>query len=253
MYRRHDLDLLRELAVSQAQSRDQSTLLGVLWSFLHPVLLLAVLYVFFSSAFATDVEHYGLYLLIGLVHYTHFANTTGAALRTLGQMRELTAETVFPKELLVLSYVAAGSVEFVASVAVYLTIAAATGVAASWSWGWALAVVALQVVLVAWTSLTLAALYPFLADIDHLFQIFLRMLFFATPVFYEPSFVTSAVAKAVILLNPLAWLVEFARAAILEGRVEWLPGAGFLALNAVLVVAALRLFRALEPRFAEYV
>src|SRR5690606_3511388 len=136
-----------------AQSRDQSTLLGALWSVLHPALLLAVLYAFFSNAFATDVEHYGVYLLIGLGHYTHFANTTGAALRTRRQMLELPSETVFPKELLVLRYVAAGSVEFLASLAVFLAIAAATGVAGSWSWGWALGVVRLQIVLVAWTSL----------------------------------------------------------------------------------------------------
>ena len=253
MYRRRHLDLLRELAVAQARNRDQSTLLGILWSFLHPLLLLVVLYSFFSNLFATEIENYGVYLLIGLVHYTHFANTTGAALRTLGQMRELTAETVFPKELLVLSHIAASSVEFLVSTGVYLGIAALAGVPISATWLWVGVTLVLQLVLSTWVGLILAGLYPFLADIDHLYQIFLRMLFFATPVFYEASSLSGEVAQTVIRANPLAWLAAFSRGAVMTGRIDYGSALVFLLINAVLVGVALKFFRALEPRFAEHV
>ena len=253
MYTQSQRDLLRELVVSQIQDRDQSTVLGFLWSFLHPLLLLLILYVFFSVQFEGEVEHYGVYMLIGLVHYTHFANTTGAALRSLRQMRSLTVETVFPKELLVFGSLLAGSLDYLLSIATCLVIAAAVGVSVQWVWLWCLPIVVLQLLLSSWVGLLLSAVYPFLGDIDHLYQIFLRILFFATPIFYTSSFLSSDAARAVIALNPLARVIQISRDVLLEGRIDLGVAILFLTANGILAVAALRIFRMLEPRFAENV
>ncbi len=45
---------------------------GFLWSFLNPLLLLLILFIFFRSRLGAGVEHYGVYLLLGLVQHTFF-------------------------------------------------------------------------------------------------------------------------------------------------------------------------------------
>ena len=240
--------------MAQYKLKDQSTVFGFLWSFLHPLALLLVLFIFFNGGFGGAIENYPIYMLLGLVHYTHFANTTGAALRTLRDMRELTAEAVFPKELLVLSNVVSGSIEFVISMGICLALAAAVGIAPTFAWLWVVPGMALQFVLATWVGLALASLYPFAGDIDHIYQIVLRMLFFGTPIFYDVEFLSdSPVAQAALSINPLAQMIEISRGAVLRGELR--PGVlvAFLAVNLAGAAAAFWLFKRLEPRFAENV
>jgi len=254
MYNRRRLNLLRELVISQHKLKDQSTVLGLVWSFLHPLLYLLVLFIFFHTRMGGEIEHYAIYLLIGLIHYTHLSNTTGSALKILRSRRELTAEALFPKELLVFSTVIGISLEFVVSMAICLGFAVAAGVSPSWAWLWTPVVMALQLVLVTWIGLVLAALYAFAWDVDHIYQVLLRILFFATPIFYDVSFLGDGLARQVVLLNPLVHLLDLARGVILGGTAPPLwTLSGFLAANLVLAVIALRFFRRLEPRFAENV
>ncbi len=112
------LDLIRELAAAQVKQRDQSTLLGFGWSFLHPLLLLALLYTFFHARLGQEIAFYPIFLLVGLVHYTHFSNATTSAGNSLVALTHLTRDTVFPKMLLVVAAVIASSVEFVVSMSI---------------------------------------------------------------------------------------------------------------------------------------
>src|ERR1700720_828596 len=104
------LNLLREIVVTQFKLKDQSTFFGFMWSFLNPLVMLLVLLIFFRLRIGDQVEHYGIYLLIGIIHYTHFANTTNASMNILSRMRQLTCNAVFPKELLVVGSVISNTI-----------------------------------------------------------------------------------------------------------------------------------------------
>ena len=125
--------LLREIAISQYKLKDQSTFLGLVWSLLHPLLMLGVLFVFFNLHMGRNVEHYPLYLLVGLIHYTHFSTSTNTGMTALVSMRGLTRDTVFPKEVLVVASVAVTSIEFIISLGICVMIALFTNVRLSWA------------------------------------------------------------------------------------------------------------------------
>ena len=249
-----DYNLLRELTISQYRLKDQSTFFGVLWSFLNPLFMVGVLFVFFNQRFGSQIEHYGAYLLLGMVQYTYFANVTSIAMRVMLAMKQLTKETVFPKELIVISAVLAGTVDFALAMAMWFVVALATGVAPAWSQLLLPAVVAAQVLLVAWVSLLVAGIFPFARDIEHLYQVFLRALLFLTPIFYLPSLVGDGIARYILLINPLAHLIDASRRLLIDGDAGAIAAiALFAAANAVLVLASWRVFKRLEPRLAEYV
>jgi len=253
MDRRAQLNLLWELTIAHHKLRDQSSFFGFLWSFLHPLVMLGVFYIFFRYMAGSQVRHYPVYLLVGLVHYTHFSNSTKAALRSLRSMRQLTVDTVFPKELIVISWVVSSSIDFVISLGICLALALASGVSITLAWLWIPVLFLVQLLFTIWMGLLLSCLYLFAWDLDHIYEIGLRLLFFTTPIFYTRTVLGSGLAQTIVGLNPLARIIDAARGAIIDGQGVSLPlFALALVVNGVAMFAAYRLFKKLEPRFAEY-
>jgi ABC-type polysaccharide/polyol phosphate export permease len=245
------LGLVRELAVSQTKIRDQHTALGFLWSFLHPLLLLACLYLVFSGRLGTSIPNYTLFTLLGIVHYTHFSKSTAAGMRALHRMRGMAANAIFPKEVIVIASVLSDAPEFAISVAVATGIALVTGVPASGALLALPLVVLLQLTTVLWIALTMSMVRGFVHDIDHIYEVGMRILFFATPIFYDLAFL-GPLGRRLMTFNPLAHLIGFTRTIVLEGS---LPDPryvlAFLAVNLLLAWAALALFRRAEPALLE--
>ncbi len=246
-------NLLREVAYSQYAVRDQNSMLGLLWSFLNPLLTVAVLFAYFRMNAGRGVEHYAVFLLLGMVHYTHFANSTSAAMNVLTSMAHLTRHTILPKEVLVIGSVLATSVEFLISIPLCLALAYVTGVRMSWAVLALPLVILLQLLFVMWVSFLLSVARVFVKDLSHVYQVLLRLLFFGTPIFYASGFLRNPVAQQLVRFNPLATLIELSRGSVIHGHA--LPAGSFLLLAAIHCVAlwgAFLWFKRCEPSFAEY-
>ncbi len=248
------LSLLKEITFTQFKLKDQSTFFGFIWSFLHPLILLIVLVFFFRFRMGREIDHYPVFVLIGVIQYTHFSNCTSSSMTILRSMKSLTCNAVFPKEVLVMGAVLANSVEFILSMLICITIAAFLGVSISWAVSLLPVVFLLQLMMVLWISFILSCLYVFVKDIGHIYQVFLRVLFFSTPIFYNISFLESDLARKLISLNPLAHLMGFSRTLIIGGNCFSLrPVFLFFLLNMILLYASMITFRRFEPRLAEHV
>lgn len=248
--RRH-IALARQVASIHHGLLDQSTSLGYLWSFLHPLVTLLVLYAFFRHRIGDNIEHYAIYLLIGLVQFTHFSKSTAGAMRVLYRMRGLATNVIFPKDVLVYSSLMSDTPEFVISMVVTILIAVVTGVPASVALLGIPLVIVMQLLLVLWMSLFLSVVYVFLRDLDHIYEVAMRLLFFATPIIYSLDILPPG-TRRVALLNPLAHLIGFSRSMILDGR---LPPASallwFAGINLALAYAAVGTFRRAESALVE--
>jgi ABC-type polysaccharide/polyol phosphate export permease len=245
------LALMGQVARIQHSLLDQTTVLGYLWILLHPLVLLLVLYLFFSRRVGEGIPHYAIYLLIGLVHFTHFSKSTASAMRVLYRMRTLATNVIFPKDVLVYSSLLSDAPEFILSMVVTAVIAVFSGVPLSWALLGLPIVIVLQLLLVLWVSLLLAVSYVFVHDLDNVYEVALRLLFFVTPIIYGLS-ILSPTAQRLALLNPLTHVIGYTRMLILEGRVPPIEAlAGFLLLNLVMVYAALVIFRRAEPAVIE--
>lgn len=251
--RRRHLALIQQIATLQHRLLDQSTSLGYLWSLLHPLLLLVVLYAIFSMRVGQGVQHYAVFLLIGLVQFTHFSKSIASAMRVLYRMRSIVTNVIFPKDLLVYSSLLADAPEFVISMLATVVIAMLTGVPITWALLALPLVIVLQMLLVLAISLFLSMLYVFVRDLDHIYEVAMRLLFFATPMIYSLDFLSPR-ARRFAMLNPLTHLIGYSRSIILEGR---LPDATqfllFLALTLALVYVAVLIFRRAEPALLERV
>jgi ABC-type polysaccharide/polyol phosphate export permease len=248
------LNLLREMTLAQFKVKDQSSFFGFLWSFLNPLLLLTLLFVLFNSRLGEDIEHYGVFLLIGIVYYTYFSNATTAAMQILLARVTLTRHTVFPKDVLVISAVATNTIEFLISMLICVMLALWSGVGLSSALLALPCVVALQVLLVLWVAFLLSSFYVYVRDLAHVYNLFLRILFFITPIFYSISFVGDGLPQYIVLANPLTHSITLARTLIIEGELFNLRFFLLnLAANMLLVYVSYQIFKKLEPAFSENV
>lgn len=249
--RRRHLSLARQIASIHHGLLDQSTSLGYAWSFLHPLVTLLVLYALFRNRVGESIDHYAIYLLIGLVQFTYFSKSTANAMRVLYRMRGLATKVIFPKDVLIYSSLMSDAPEFVISMGVTVLIAAATGVPVSVALAGIPLVIAMQMLLVLWMSVFLSIGYVFVRDLDHIYEVFVRLLFFATPIIYGIDILSARVAQ-LAMLNPLAHLIGFARTMILDGAMPppW-HLAAFAAVNVALCYGAIATFRRVEPALIE--
>ena len=246
------INLVKEFAFVQFRLRDQQTVLGLVWSFLYPLLMMILLFIMFDLRFASDIDHFAVYLIIGLVHLTHFSNATSSSLHALPNSSPLVKNSTFPAEVLVISMVFANTIEFVISLLICLGIAYFVGVEINAVVLWLPLVILMQTLLVMWVSLLLSSMCAFIADIGHIYELFLRMLIFITPVFYSLSFLGDGLARKLALLNPLTHLMIYSRTLIIDGNPISMQAAAFFLLgNGLMIVGTLALFRKLEPKIAE--
>jgi lipopolysaccharide transport system permease protein len=247
-------NLVREVAYSQYAVRDQNSILGLLWSFLNPLLTMAVLFAYFRVSAGRDVKHYAVFLLLGMVHYTHFSNSTTSAMNVLVVTAHLTRNAILPKEVLVIGSVMATSVEFIVSMVVCVAVACFAGVPVSWGMLGLPLIVILQILFVMWVSFLLSATRVFVKDLAHVYQVLLRLLFFATPIFYVTQFLQSQFAQQLVRFNPLASLIALSRGSVIDGHM--FPVKMFLTLvliHGLALWGAFRWFKRCESSFAEYV
>jgi ABC-type polysaccharide/polyol phosphate export permease len=216
--------------------------------------MLLVLFAVFHKKIGNTIPNYAVYLLIGIIQYTHFSISTSVSMRALHAMRNLTRDAIFPNELLVFGSIVATSIEFVISMCICIVIVAATGIHIGWEVLMLPGVILLQLIFVTWVSLSVSTLFVFIKDTDHIYQLFLRMLFFITPIFYDLSILGGGKAKYLALLNPLTHLVNFSRKILIHGS-SFSFGLffAFFAGHLVLLILALKVFRKYEPAFAENV
>ncbi len=247
------LNLLRELTVTHVKTKDSNSILGISWSFLNPLIFLLVIFVMFSMHFRGSTEHYGIYVLIGFVQYTFLSNCTIASMTILKSMGQLTSQTLFPKELLVFSVVLSQTYEFIIALAITILLAYVTGISFSWAIIMLPLIIILQIVFVLWISLILSWIYLLIRDIQHIYQVFLRLLMFICPIFYPLSFIEGNYwAELIVKINPLTHLINYTRTIVIKGEVFSMESFLWLMfINIILLYLSLVLFKSVEPRFGE--
>jgi len=246
-------NLTKQFTLLRFKIKDQSTLLGLLWSFINPIVMLAVLFFMFNKKFGGGIRYYPAYLLVGIIQYNFFVRATASATTILFQQRDLTKNVVFPKETLVIGTIASDMVQFIFEMAVCMAFAIFLGAPLTKALLFIPAVILLELLITLWIGILLSCFHVFVKDIDNLWHLFSRVLFFITPVFFTTDVATSPVLKAVVFLNPLTALISYSRSAIIKGAI---PPAGnifmFILLNILLLYIAYKVFKRLEKNFAEY-
>lgn len=207
--------LLRELVVTDFKLRYQGSALGYLWSLLKPLFLFAILYVVFGKflRIGAGVEHFPIYLLLGIVLWGFFAEATGQGLSSIVSRGDLIRKINFPKYIIVIS----GTISALINLCLNLVVVFFFMIINQVEWHpmmllFPLLLVELYVLALAMAFFLSAAFVKY-RDITYIWEVLMQAAFYATPVLYPVSLVLaqSELAAKLLLLNPVAQIIQDAR------------------------------------------
>lgn len=251
--------LVRQFVRREVQARYRGSVLGLLWTFLHPLLLLAIYTFVFGLVFrvrwpqfATGrLSDFALVLFCGLLVLNLFAECLTRAPGLVLSQPGFVKKVVFPLE--VLPVVALGSALFNAVVGLLVLLLSNLGLNGRLPWTVLLVPLVLLPVILLTLGLTwtLASLGVFLRDLPHIVGLMLQVLTFLTPIFY-PVEALPEWARPVILANPLTPAVDDLRRVALWGRLpDWPRLAVSLAAGAAMAAAGYAWFARTRRAFAD--
>lgn len=217
--------LLWQFTVRQVELRHKGTHLGLVWSFLGPLLMVSLYVLVFGFIFrgrfqATGTEsriQYALVLFLGLALYHFIAEVVTLAPTVIVANPNFVKKVVFPLEILPAANVGAAAFHFCVTVGLIVLGAVLGGVPLHWGALW-LPVIFLPLLLAGLgLGLGLSALGVFWRDIGQITQFLSLILLFASAVFYPVAQIPSPV-WAVLKFNPLLHAIDQARQIALWGQ-----------------------------------
>ena len=213
------VSLLRLFVGNDFRARYRAQALGVLWSLLQPLVMMAILSLVFTRAFRSTEPSFPVFLLLGLLVWQWVSSSLNAATIAFVANAELVKRTVFPRVLLpmssVLSYGVNAAIESLALVALipFFPDAFRPSLALM-----LLPVVILVLVtLLSGAALAIAALHVIYRDVAYIVSTGLSILYWLTPIVYPPSFLPDT-WRSLLSWNPLYGVVTMLRGIVMHAE-----------------------------------
>lgn len=266
--------LLYQLALRDIKVRYKQAAMGFGWAiFLPAVIVLAGLVVRYAMAMlsGTELETQSIaWMAVKAVPWAFFMGAINFSVASLTGNLTLVTKVYFPREVLPLSAVLAQSWDSMIGTLAVFAVLPFMGVWPNLQWLWLLVLVPLLIIFTAGVALFLSCANLFFRDVKYIVQVLLTFGIFFTPVFFEPA-MFGELGGRLMMLNPIAPLLEGFRLAIVEGHnlafplmetvaggeaslLAWSPW--YLAYSALLAVGGLLvstvMFHRLSFLFAEY-
>lgn len=241
--------LLYNLVHRDLTVRYKRSILGALWTLLHPLFLMAILTIVFSYVFRFDVEHYEVYLLAGLLPWTFFAQTTVSAMAATAWNGLLMKRVHVPKSIFALSTAISGVVNLVISYVPLLLIMIVRGVPFRPAMLFLPVSIAILAVFTFGVALMLSTISIYFVDVREMYNVALTGLMYLTPIIY-PLKIVPAKFQTIVHANPMYYLIELVRIPIHAGII---PSASLVGVGVAMALASLLLgwltFRRLSKGF----
>jgi len=248
-------DLFRTLTEHRIRVRYKQSILGFGWAILQPLSMMLIFTLVFSriTHMPTEGIPYALFAYSGLLLWSFISTSLSNSTNALVGHGQLITKVYFPREILPLSYVAAGLFDLLVGGVVLLAILAWYGRPITFHLLFAIPVIGTAALLTIAIAFVASALQVRFRDIGIAVPLILYLWMFSTPIAYPLSQVP-AKYRTIFEMNPLTGLIEGFRDVILRNHA---PSFALLAVPlltaAVLLPIAYALFKRAEATMADII
>ena len=247
-------ELLKTNVKKDIRGKYKGSVLGVLWSFLNPLLQVVVYWIVFPYLFrAASTDNYLLYLVTGIIPWTFFTTVVNGGTMAMKSNAGIIKKVYFPREILLISQVLSGIVNFMISCIIIVIFCFLTGAGLSYHVIFLPILVLIQSAFTLGIIFILSAMNVYIQDIEYIVQFILNMAFYGTPILYQVEMFSNAGALLkLIALNPMTILINGYRDIFFYHNVPQIkPLFAVGVLSLILVFVGYAIFKRLEKGFAE--
>lgn len=214
-------NLLRELVVRDIKIRYRRSILGILWTVLSPLLNMLVMTVVFQTIFASEIEFFALYVMIGNIVFSFVSEATNRGMNSILWNASLIKKVYIPKYLFPLANVLSSMVNFGFSYIAMILVMIITGAPFHWMMFTSILPFLYLVIFSYGISMLLCTLNVFFRDTQHLYSVFLTVWMYISAIFYSVDALAenpaSAPVASFINANPLYQYIRYFREIIMDG------------------------------------
>ena len=256
---RHRAALVGTFVKRDIHGRYKGSVMGLFWSVIHPLIMLFLFTFVFSVIMKIKVGldegtgSFTLYLLCGMLPWNAFQEGLNRSAGVILENAGLIKRTVFPSEILPVYLVVSGIVNELIGLSILFLALLVTAHPFSPVLLLLPAVLLLQFLFTAGLSWMLAGINVFIRDVGQMLGLILTLWVFLTPIYYPPSLLPQGL-RFLLVLNPMAGLVDAYRALILRGQMPNPNSLMVLTLCSILAFAGgYAMFRKMQRAFADVI
>lgn len=244
--------MLRSLVHRDLRGRYKGSVLGFLWTFLNPLLQLAVYTILFSHIIRMGINDYYLFLFVALIPWMFFSSSIMGGSTSILSNQSMVTKIYFPREVLPISVVTGAFVNmlycFIVVLAVVLVFSDHVNFVA---WLYLPVIAIIEYILALGFALIAAAVTVYIRDLEHILGIVTMAWQFLTPVMYGIDMVPDEYLF-IFNLNPMSPIIVAYRDILYYGRIphmETLISA--LVFGILFAILGFIVFGRLKRNFAE--
>lgn len=237
-------ELVYNLVRRNLKVRYKNSLLGIVWSWLNPLLMMLIFTVVFNVLWErTDMPNYHIFFLSALLPWNFFTESVMGGMSSIVNGGHLIKKVYFPREALPLSLVLSNLVNFLISLPVFFVLAYISGVRIT-PWVLLLPIpILIEVIFISGMVLILSTLEVFYRDTHMVMSAVIQGWFFLTPIIYpadslspEFEFMGQSAKTWLFRLNPMASIVNTYQDILYNGALTALDFLSRTAVTALIVL-----------------
>jgi len=243
--------LIYNFAISDLKIRYRNSVLGFFWTFLEPLLMLSVLYVVFTNLFKSQIEHFPLYLLLGIILWNMFARGTHLGLNSILSRGKILTQIYMPLEILSISSTITSFLmmcfEFIVF-GIFMAVFQFTPPSTIIFFPFVLFLV---FVLSLGISLPLSVLNVRYRDVQFIWTVVLQVGFFLTPIFYKLDILPESIQK-ILYFSPMVQVITMAHDTVLFNKIPDIESIQTVtAITLLILVVGYVIFKKMQARIIE--
>ncbi len=245
-------EMIFSLVKRDLKGRYKGSALGFFWTFLNPLLQLAVYTMVFSTIMRSNIKDYYLFLFVALIPWIFFSTSLIGGSGCIIAQQEMVKKIYFPREVLPVSYVTSQFVNMLLSFLVIFVVLICSRYALQPQTLVCLPIVmVVEYILALGFAMLMSAVTVYVRDLEYILGIITMAWQFLTPVMYAIDQVPEKM-RWVFWMNPMTYIITSYRDILYYGKVPVLKNLLWAAvLGATMLAVGWHLFICLQRRFAE--
>lgn len=244
-------ELLKTNIKKEIRGKYKGSWLGVIWTFLNPLLMLAVYSFVFPYILRVDVDNYTIFMIVALIPWNFFTTAIQTSTGCVVANGNILKKVYFPREIIPISITTSQLINFLITMIIVFIFIIFSGVGFSVHVLLLPLLILIQYIITLGFNFILSAITVFVRDVDHFVSVVMMLAFYATPVIYKADMLPEKF-QWVLKINPMAQLIEGYRSILYY---HTLPDMMMILLwgllSVVILVIGYLIFKKLEKSFVE--
>ena len=247
--KKNDIFLLEEIVKKNFSSKYKDSVLGVMWTILSPLLMMALFTIIFSTIFGKTIQNFPVYFLCGWCLFQFFTYSISISMNALKGNKSILQRTPAPKYIFVLGGILSEFLNYLIMLVLLVIIMLITSSPFHFPIIFCSIIPIISVfIMIVGLGLMLSIACVYYADIEHLWRVISMMLMYASAIFY-PMEIIPEPFRGYMMLNPLYWAIDQLRCFVYRGIApDGINLINLLLLSLIILICGIIVFKKYEDK-----